>query len=329
MYWSSKHIQRANLDGSNVETLVRNAYGDGIALDVAGGKMYWTAFLTIRRANLDGSNVEDLVTELDAPAHIALDVAGGKMYWAEEDTGKIRRANLDGSNVEDIVTGLREPVGIALGTTSPGVFNLDVTEDGSITHLDIIEVGKNYGRTVADGANLRADVNNDGKVDIHDLIAVAKAVDAAAAPSLIQQLPPLPFTAQELERWIREAKFQNLNARGIKVLKHFLEALTQSALLPKEIALLPNYPNPFNPETWIPYHLSTDAEVQLTIYDINGMLVRELDLGYQQAGYYTDRSRAAYWGGRNEWGERVASGIYFYQLRADGYSQMRKMVIVK
>ena len=99
--------------------------------------------------------------------------------------------------------------------------------------------------------------------------------------------------------------------------------------IPSETQLLRNYPNPFNPETWIPYHLSNDSDVSLSIYDINGALVRELDLGHQRAGYYTDRSRAAYWDGRNAWGEQVASGIYFYQLRTDDYSQMRKMVIVK
>ena len=99
--------------------------------------------------------------------------------------------------------------------------------------------------------------------------------------------------------------------------------------IPSETQLLRNYPNPFNPETWIPYHLANDSDVLLSIYDINGVLVRELDLGHQQAGYYTDRTRAAYWDGRNEWGEPIASGIYFYQLRTDDYSQMRKMLIVK
>ncbi len=99
--------------------------------------------------------------------------------------------------------------------------------------------------------------------------------------------------------------------------------------IPAETELLSNYPNPFNPETWMPYRLASDTDVLLSIYDINGALVRELDLGHQQAGYYTDRSRAAYWDGRNEWGESVASGVYFYQLRAGDYSQMRKMVILK
>jgi len=99
--------------------------------------------------------------------------------------------------------------------------------------------------------------------------------------------------------------------------------------IPAETQLLPNYPNPFNPETWIPYHLANSSDVLLSIYDINGALVRELDLGHQRAGYYTDRSRAAYWDGRNEWGEQVASGIYFYQLRAGDYLKLRKMVIIK
>ena len=99
--------------------------------------------------------------------------------------------------------------------------------------------------------------------------------------------------------------------------------------VPDQTLLQPNYPNPFNPETWIPYHLANDSDVQISIYDINGALVRQLDLGYQQAGYYTNRSRAAYWDGRNEFGERVATGIYFYQLRADNMSLIRKMVILK
>ena len=100
-------------------------------------------------------------------------------------------------------------------------------------------------------------------------------------------------------------------------------------LSPKETMLLPNFPNPFNPETWIPYHLATDTDVSLCIYDINGALVREWDLGHQRAGYYADRSRAAYWDGRNEFGESVASGVFFYQLQAGDYLQMRKMVILK
>ncbi len=99
--------------------------------------------------------------------------------------------------------------------------------------------------------------------------------------------------------------------------------------IPAETQLLPNYPNPFNPETWIPYRLAEDAFVTLTIYDQTGQVVRSLDVGYQTAAVYESRSKAIYWDGRNEFGETVASGIYFYHLSADDYSATRKMLILK
>ena len=105
--------------------------------------------------------------------------------------------------------------------------------------------------------------------------------------------------------------------------------LTFDSIAPVDTQLLQNYPNPFNPETWIPYQLASDVDVTVTIYDTKSALVRQLDLGYQQAGYYTDRARAAYWDGRNHLGESVGSGIYFYQLHTGDYSTMRKMVILK
>ena len=98
---------------------------------------------------------------------------------------------------------------------------------------------------------------------------------------------------------------------------------------PAETALLANFPNPFNPETWIPYELATDTDVRLTIYSSTSVVVRALLLGHQLAGYYTDQERAAYWDGRNAFGEPVASGVYYYQLETDDMSSMRKMVILK
>ena len=96
-----------------------------------------------------------------------------------------------------------------------------------------------------------------------------------------------------------------------------------------ENTLLANYPNPFNPETWIPYQLSEPADVSVSIYSVNGHLVRRLDLGHQSAGVYRSRSRAAYWDGRNAFGERVASGLYFYTLTAGDFTATRKMLIRK
>ena len=101
------------------------------------------------------------------------------------------------------------------------------------------------------------------------------------------------------------------------------------AALPVETALLRNYPNPFNPETWIPYQLAKPAEANMLIYSVDGKLVRMLDLGHQDAGIYQSKSRAAYWDGHNEFGERVASGLYFYTFTADNFTATRRMLIRK
>ena len=97
----------------------------------------------------------------------------------------------------------------------------------------------------------------------------------------------------------------------------------------KRTALLQNYPNPFNPETWIPYQLANDALVTLSIYDQSGHIVRKLDIGRKKSGVYRDKAKAAYWDGRNQNGEPVTSGTYYYQLRAGDYTALRRMVIVK
>ena len=99
--------------------------------------------------------------------------------------------------------------------------------------------------------------------------------------------------------------------------------------LPKAFRLLQNYPNPFNPETWIPYQLTEASTVQIRIYSASGQLVRTLKLGFKPADFYTSRSEAAYWDGRNDIGEQVASGLYFYHLQAGHFSGIRKMLILK
>ena len=105
-------------------------------------------------------------------------------------------------------------------------------------------------------------------------------------------------------------------------------APTLSAV-PTTTALLANFPNPFNPETWIPYQLSKSAKVTLTIYNMRGVVVRQLELGHQSAGVYRSRSRAVHWDGRNMFGEKVAAGVYFYTLEAGDFTATRKMLIRK
>ena len=210
------------------------------------------------------------------------------------------------------------------GVKNPRLIGVDVNRDGVADILDLIQIGDNYGQT---GTN-DADVNGDGVVDIVDLVVVAGRIgDAAAAPYAIAQAVTM-LNVADVQRWLTDARGLELSdlatPRGLRFLQHLLSLLT-----PPETALLPNYPNPFNPETWIPYQLTHDAEVSLSIYNANGAIVRMMNLGYQPAGFYTERNRAAHWDGRNDSGETVASGMYFYRLRAGDYSHMRRMVIVK
>ena len=358
MYWvdqRSDKIQRANLDGSNVEDLVTGlASPRRLALDVAAGKMYWadSGGGKIQRANLNGSNVESLVTGLETPVGIALDVAAGKMYWADSGGGKIQRANLNGSNVESLVTGLGNPDGIALDIAGGKIYWTDVLRDkiqranlnGSNVEdlvtglagplglaLDVAG-GKMYWADWLSGKIQRANLNGS---NVEDLVTgldrpIDVALDVAAGKMYwtdpgrdkIQRANLNGSNVEDLVTRLREPF-------GIALHLQTTQPRAPQWRVPGETALSQNYPNPLNPETWIPYHLSNDADVQISIYDTKGVLVRRLDLGYQSAGYYSTRSKAAYWDGRNERGESVASGLYFYHLRAGDYTAVRRMVILK
>jgi len=211
-----------------------------------------------------------------------------------------------------------------VSVSAPDTVTGDANNDGVVNITDLVLVASNYGQT---GQN-HADVNADGVVDIKDLTIVASAIDNTAAAPLAQPELLDMFTAAAVKLWLSHA--QQLDLTDITVQRGilFLEQLL-AALLPRETVLLPNYPNPFNPETWIPYRLAEDAFVTLTIYDNEGRVVRTLEIGHRIAAVYESRSKAIYWDGRNEFGETVASGVYFYQLQTGDYSQLRKMVILK
>ena len=201
----------------------------------------------------------------------------------------------------------------------------DVNRDGVVSILDLILVAQQLGRRVSAGSAV--DVNGDGIVSILDLIRIAQGIGnttVSGAPAIGAD----SVDAAMIEAWLAQARLADDGSLVFKQGIENLQALLRS-LIPEQTTLLPNYPNPFNPETWIPYNLAEPADVQLTIYDVKGELVRRLDLGYQQPGYYTDRAKAVYWDGRNEFGERVVSGVYFYQLQAGDYSATRRMVILK
>ena len=196
----------------------------------------------------------------------------------------------------------------------------------------------NFGHT---GTAHPADVNGDGAVTIADLLLVAAAIDIEAVNEEAAEegeTPAAPaaqrLTATEVQAWLTQAQGLDLAnpayRRGIAVLEQLLAALSRRDIpVPKETALLANYPNPFNPETWIPYELAETAEVTVSIHAADGKLVRTLALGQLPAGIYQTRTRAAYWDGRNAQGEPVASGVYFYTLQAGDFIATKKMVIRK
>ena len=201
----------------------------------------------------------------------------------------------------------------------------DVNKDGVVNIIDLALVASNFGKN---GENA-ADVNSDGVVNIVDLTLVAAAFgDTNSAPGAWYPNLADPLTQSNVKQWLHHARQLNRRdptfQRGLLILERLLASLP-----PKETALLPNYPNPFNPETWIPYQLSERADVTLNIYAVNGTLVRTLLLGYQLPGYYRNKNQAAYWDGCNNLGEPVANGIYFYQLQTNEISPLRKMVILK
>ena len=200
----------------------------------------------------------------------------------------------------------------------------DINGDGFINIQDLVMIAAQFGQT---GEN-RADVNEDGVVNVQDLVLVAAAFNNVPATPTLRCHANELLTPEVVQQWLNTAKqLAHTDAtalRGITVLESLLAALT-----PKKTALLPNYPNPFNPETWIPYQLAKRADASISIYSSDGKLVRTLKLGKQAAGVYESRSRAAYWNGKNEVGESVASGVYFYTLKAGHFTATRKMLIRK
>ena len=179
--------------------------------------------------------------------------------------------------------------------------------------------------------DVNGDVNGDDAVNIFDLVIVAgnfgKSI-VAAAPSMIAKIELTTEQKQHIASAIDQLESNNNRSYEEEIALNVLKSILPERL-PTQTQLLANYPNPFNPETWIPYHLSQDSEVVVRIYDTTGKIVRTLDLGFQSFGYYVGRDKSAYWDGRTENGELVSSGTYFYQLETDQYSETRKMVILK
>ena len=222
---------------------------------------------------------------------------------------------------------------------------VDVNRDGWVDLIDAKLVVENIGKN-----SPQFDINGDGTVNIPDLAEIVKYLRAyvrdlrscPAAPSspVYNQFENAPIRAAQVsignvvvsqnmvQQWLDIARETDDGSLAFKQSIAILKSLLVTRV-PQKTILFANYPNPFNPETWIPYYLATDTDVTITIYNAAGNLVRHLDIGHQKAGYYTSRNRAAYWNGRYETGERVASGVYFYTLTTDRNTATRKMLILK
>ena len=331
LYWTERQtgkqigrIWSGDLNDRNARELQSiTAVPEGIVVDAENDRLYWTNDRgKIQRTNVDGSNFKgNFIEDLGSPHHIALDSATGDIYWTvdnEAGSWSIWRAPLVGNiTKEEIVTGLDQLGGIAVANdklywteggkiscankrNGSGVKTLILLRGSVPLGLAVDEAGRRLYWT-DNGGNIRS-LNLDKPIENEvvvrgssDTPAVAIALGRSSSES-IPASPAAPSTIAE---------------RSV------------------ESALLANYPNPFNPETWIPYQLSAAGDVSISIYSVNGHLVRRLELGHQVAGVYQRRSRAAYWDGRNEFGERVASGLYFYTLTADDFTATRKMLIRK
>ena len=359
LYWAEPlgRVRRVNLTATRkVPANIATGLGEPLSIAIAKGKIYWVERNggkggSLQRANLNGTQIEELKAFTGGvPLGISIDSSDNKIYWTK--LSKIQRTNLTGRSVIDVVTGLTRPSAIALGVvtaaeppaqTTPRrrrprqpkqrlrrtYSKYDINKDGSVNNADTKAVAGAVGQSGAAITNPRTDVDGSGTVDVTDLILViANLDDDVAAPAIDVDLTAMDLdfdrVAEQVEVLLASGDRSHAAQRALLYLQHLL-----ASARPDATVLLANYPNPFNPETWIPYHLATSTDVKINIYNAQGILVRALTLGHQSAGYYTSRSRAAYWDGRNALGERVASGIYFYQLQADEISPLRKMVILK
>ena len=315
---------------------------------------WWTGAATLA---LNGMRDDFQISPIDDVDYLSIDVprSGLLEVWTTGNTDTVGTLIDSDQNIleidDDSGSDLNFRIGVNVGTGThyiavegletglyaihskftPGGDAADINNDGVVDVDDLVQVATHFGTRNAQG-----DVNDDGVVDRDDILLVLDALEGAVAPVPALGAPPhmaSTSTAESLRQWIDLAKLRNNPdvefQNGIAVLEQLLSTLLEQEMVPAQTALLTNYPNPFNPETWIPYHLSEPAEVTLSIYSAAGQLVRTLALGHQAAGIYESKSRAAYWDGRNAVGERVASGLYFYTLTAGDFAATRKMLIMK
>ena len=333
----------------------------GIAVNMGGGKVYWTERTSdnmgrIQSADLDATNVKTVKETIAVPYDIAFDATERRLYWTSSH-GKIQSINVDGTNFRgNFITGLKNPQHIAFDvearrlywTAADGIWSIYTDNDTGIPRrLEKGDLGEVRGIAVFDdvvywteqknglGSIRSMDRNGSGDKKLlavlEEIIPGGIAVDPVGGKvywTTSHGIQNAPLTGETVV--IRRAEPAGIALRGTAGEQSSPGAAPSlSSVGSVENTLLANYPNPFNPETWIPYQLSEAADVTVAIHSMNGSLIRTLELGYQAVGIYQNKSRAAYWDGRNAFGERVASGLYFYTFTAGDFTATRKMLIRK
>ena len=234
-----------------------------------------------------------------------------------------------GGDAADAADAAEEEVADAGGDAAPAAPSLSTYKSAwaFIVTSDI------HGMDTGTAYTLVAENLRTGIVATENITSVAKRSSAVWADlnrkSVVEAGDRLKVALYDESGRIVSGPFQRTVTTG-DIRNAFLSLqLNVGDIQPQDTLLAQNFPNPFNPETWIPYQLSAATEVKIDIYDVSGHLVRSLDLGWQPTGSYMTPSSAAYWDGKNAVGERVASGIYFYTLQTSDFAATRRMVILK
>ena len=296
-------------------------------------------------SNRDGIGARLFATTPDGRTQLREN--GGGIHWAQQDQKRIHFGIARHETVSELV--IHWPSGIiqklkdlpvnqvlhVVESDRHASLSADVNQDGQVDILDFVLVVNHFGENPP--THPRADVNKDGVVSILDLVWILRSVESnrgtAAAPyhkgyrSTENRLSDTDIVV--LSSFYEKIEEVSANATHKKLVKRFLEALLMSVEKPLDTRLHANYPNPFNPETWIPYQLAEDSDITIRIYDASGRIVRTLFIGNQTSGYYLSRGEAAYWDGKNELGEQVASGVYVCELETPTFKRTRRLVIVK